>query len=101
MQQAIQSIMTIEDPQVRNEALQKLKPVQDFLDGNRPFSSQSTGTIHSLFSKRLIEINQSKLVSKVVVGRFPNFRFSVWFGFVNFGFGSVWFQNRKLLSDFG
>ena len=56
MQQAIQSIMTIEDPQVRNEALQKLKPVQDFLDGNRPFSSQSTGTIHSLFSKRLIEI---------------------------------------------
>ena len=63
MQQAIQSIMTIEDPQVRNEALQKLKPVQDFLDGNRPFSSQSTGTIHSLFSKRLIEINQSKLVS--------------------------------------
>ena len=65
MQQAIQSIMTIEDPQVRNEALQKLKPVQDFLDGNRPFSSQSTGTIHSLFSKRLIEINQSKLVSKL------------------------------------
>ena len=65
MQQAIQSIMTIEDPQVRNEALQKLKPVQDFLDGNRPFSSQSTGTIHSLFSKRLIEINQSKLVSEL------------------------------------
>ena len=41
MQQTIKSLQTIEDPQQRENALAKLKPLQDFLE-NR-FSSQNSG----------------------------------------------------------
>ena len=42
MQQIIKSLQTIEDPQQRENALAKLKPLQDFLDEKR-FSSQNSG----------------------------------------------------------
>ena len=38
---------------------------------------------------------------QLVIAQFPHFWFLVWFGLRLFGFGLVWFQNRKIWSVFG